>query len=300
MDRRVVMLGLSVVCAMAARLTPTATEGSFTAETANAGEVSLAALGAPADLTAASVGLDVTLGWAAGAGGAGSRVEAAVNGTSDDCTGAAFTVLADTAATTLTETTPSGAPGTRRCYRVRTTYGSWTSVQGNPVAVVRLGVVAVSVATANAAHTAGCSSSGQAGVLDCGDRVAITFNQPMAAATGPSGSHTVCTDPSAGAIVLGASASSGSCSATEEASVGVLAGGTIDTDARHAATFAWSNGGRTLTVTVGDRLEGAAAADGATRTFTAATGLQSATGGHGVCTTDADGGDCLIEATGGF
>ena len=71
-----------------------------------------------------------------------------------------------------------------------------------------------------------------------------------------------------------------------------------------ASNYAWSNGNKTLTVTIGSRIAGAqnpAVSESWTFNPTAtATKLLSATGSFHACDTNAGGGNCLPALSGGF
>ncbi|MCS7002746.1 MAG: hypothetical protein NZ518_07855, partial [Dehalococcoidia bacterium] len=81
--------------------------------------------------------------------------------------------------------------------------------------------------------------------------------------------------------------------------LGALTGGMIgDCMCRFNATYTWSNGNRTLTVTIGERTHGSTypTLSAATWTFwptTVTARLQSASGGHHICDSSSGGGNCL-------
>ena len=100
--------------------------------------------------------------------------------------------------------------------------------------------------------------------------------------------------------MLGSTTTTGSCdSATETSKVGTIAtSNTIKFDARYDATYVWSNGNKTLTVTIGTRVFGNK--DTQIRgilTLTPASTLLEAAAGNGICTSNAGGGDCLPATT---
>jgi hypothetical protein len=271
---------------------------SFDAQSANPGNgYAFTALYAPTGLTATPSGHDVNLSWTAGSNGSGYSVLGYNNATSQTCSTAFSTVLGSPATTTYTNTGNYTPQGTYECYQVKTTYGSWTSVNSNPTAVAQIGVVASAVATTN---------GGVAGTLGAGDTVRITFNQPITPSTGPVTGNTVCAVAAASnaTIVLGATATgTTSCSATETNNLGTLKGGVSSKAARWAATFAWSAGNTVLTVTVGTRSTGSDSVVSGTWTFnptTTASKLQSATGAFSACNTNTGGGNCLPTMTGSF
>lgn len=310
--RRGALLLLPVLAFAAVRIVDTSppTGAAFNGAGTNPGVVALTSLGPPSALTAVAAGHDVVAAWANGANADSTVVERAANGSSADCTAATTyatvgTVAAPTA--TLTDVGFHLPQGTYACYRATSSVAgtSWTSAAGNPVAAVQLGVVAASVALVNAGSTAGCPpGSGVAGTLDCGDQVVVTFNQPMAAASGPAAGHTVCTRSSTDRLYLGALSTGGICANAEPTSLGTLtSAGAIVGNARHAATYSWSADARTVTVTVGIRTSAAAATmPASTWTFTPTTtptALLSATGGFHVCDTNTGGGSCLPSTPAG-
>jgi len=247
---------------------------------------------APSSLTASYAGTKTTLSWPSGTNGNGYTVLGAANGTSSDCSAASFSTLTTTSALTITDARSTPA-GNWYCYQVRTTYGGWTSVQSNPTAVVQLGFVTSSVSLSNNSNS---------GKIDAGDQIVITFNQPVDPTTGPGASDGICTTTTL--VLLGTNTGSTSCSATEAITVGTLSGGSSTINARFAATWAWSNGNRTLTATVGTRLVGSGNTFvSGTWTFnpvTTSTKLLAATGSAHVCDTNSGGGNCLPTAAGSF
>src|SRR5690349_1948125 len=102
--------------------------------------LSTRSLGAPSGLNGVASGHDVNLSWTAGTNGTGYAIAAAANGTSTNCTAATFAALTTTAGTSATDTGRFTPQGTIECYRVTTTYGTWSSQAGNPTVAVRLGV----------------------------------------------------------------------------------------------------------------------------------------------------------------
>jgi hypothetical protein len=149
------------------------------------------------------------------------------------------------------------------------------------------------------------TNHGVAGKIDPGDTVAVTFNQPINTATGPASGQNVCWNNSGTIIVmLGVTASTGTCAATETLSLIKLTGGTSSSNGRYNATWAWSNGNKTITMTVGSsKLGGGVSTLGGTWTAnptTVAGNLLSATGSFHTCDTNTGGGSCVITATGSF
>ena len=265
----------------------------FTGATRNGGNTfALTSLYAPGSLTATPAGAAVGLAWTAGQNGDGYTVLSAPapDPLVNDCTGASYSTLASASGTSYSHAV-STPPGTWRCYSVRTSYNSWTSVENNPVAGARLGFVASMASFAN---------GGNSSRIDDGDTITITFNQPVDVATGPQAGNSICWQNSR--IVLG-STQSGNCSATDTSPrLGFLTGGTIDRNYRFAATWTWSNDNRTLTINVGARLSGSGgySTQGAwTFTPTANTAfVKSATGAIHVCDNNAGGGNCTPPVNG--
>lgn len=258
------MLGRSLAAVVAASAvvagwSVAGTDATFDGQTRSPAVVSLASVGPASALSVQPVGNDVALSWNAGTNGTGYDVRAGAT-----CDG--LSTVAEPTGMSYTDS-PSVSAGATRCYGVVTTWGPWTSMSGNPAALVQVGFVATTVSMANG----GCGISG---VLDCGDTVVVQLNQPASAAS----VAVVCTDASVGSVVLGCASGKGT-----------LLGGTVDVDARYAATSAWSNDGRTLTVTIGDRIEGSAdpVIGFGPWTLTPA-GLTSATGAVAVCATAGD------------
>jgi hypothetical protein len=251
-------------------------------------------LGAASGLTGSASGHNLSLTWTAGMNGSGYAVAAAANGTSSDCSGATFSALTTTAGTSATDTGRFSPQGTFECYRVTTTYGTWSSQTGNPTVAVRIGVVAQAVTTTN---------GGTAGRLDAGDTIAITFNQAITTASGPVAGNNVCTN-TGGTVMVGVTGTGTTCSTGSVTTVGTLTGLTINRAARYNATFAWSAANTVLTVTIGSRSAGSqdpATSDTALYTpTTTATGLLSQTGAFHTCSSNSGGGSCTPSASGSF
>lgn len=268
------------------------TFASFTGTVANRGNTfGLTSLYAPGNLTATPAGNAVDVAWTAGQNGSGYTVLSApapvplVN----DCTGAVYSPVTTVPGTSYTHAV-STPPGTWRCYTVRTSYHSWTSVQNNPVAGARMGFVASMATFANTGNPR----------IDDNDTITITFNQPVDVSTGPQAGDSICWQNDR--IVLG-STQTGNCAANDTSPrLGFLIGGVIDRNFRLAATWEWSNSNRTLTITVGTRLAGSGNyANVGVWTFVPTPNpafLKSATGGIHVCDTNAGGGSCIPTVAG--
>jgi len=267
---------------------------AFTKTASGSQTISSRNLGAPTGLTGAASGHNVNLSWTAGTNGSGYAIAAAANGTSSNCTAASFAALTTTAGTSVTDTGRFTPQGTFECYRVTTTFGTWSSQTGNPTVAVRIGVVAQSVVIAN---------GGTAGRLDAGDTIAITFNQAITTASGPVAGNNVCSN-AGGTIMLGVTGTGGTCSTATATTVGTLTSLTINRAARYDTTFAWSAGNTVLTLTIGSRSAGAQdptiSGTAVYTPTTTATGLLSATGSFHACSSNSGGGNCTPSATGSF
>jgi hypothetical protein len=294
-SRRRILAGALLGAAIGVASGAAIARAAFTSPATASQAISSRNLVAPASLTATPSGHDVNLSWPAGSNGSGYAVATANNGTSSNCTSATFAALASTASTTYADTGRYLQQGTYQCYRVATTYGTWSSVSSNPLAAAQLGFVASTVSVTN---------GGVAGTLDPGDKIVITYNQAVTTATGPISTSKVCTNAaSSGAIVMIGDAIA-SCTATTAVLVGSLTGGTSSKTAAYNATWTWSAGNTVLTVTVGTRTSGTAnSAITGTQTFnptTTATATLSATGSFHNCDTNTGGGNCLPTVTGSF
>ncbi len=265
-----------------------ATSAILTAQGGNGTNVfSMTALYAPASLTASPVGHDASLSWPAGQNGNGYSVLGVNNGTSSNCSTPTYSSIASTTSLSYSDTGRYTPQGTWFCYQIQTTYASWTSVASNPTAGIQLGFVAVSIVPSN---------GGTSGKLDAGDKIVVTFNQAVGTATGPAGTDTVCA-VSGATIMIATTTLAGSCGTGEALDLGKLTGGSSNRNARYSATYAWSNGNKTLTVTIGVRTSGSADPTvSGTWTFnptTTATKMLSSTGSFHICDTNTGGGNCL-------
>lgn len=266
---------------------------AFTKTSAASQTVSSRSLGAPTGLTGAASGHNVNLSWTAGTNGNGYAIAAAANGTSSNCTTAAFSALTTTVGTSITDTGRFTPQGTFECYRVTTTFGTWSSQTGNPSVAVQLGVVATAVVI---------TDNGKSGRLDQDDTITITFNQPIATASGPGASDTVCTN-TAGTVMVAVTGTGTSCPTTSATRVGTLTGLSVNRAARFDASFAWSAGNTVLTVTIDGRSAGQDPKVSGTADYTpttTATGLLSVTGSFHTCSSNTGGGSCTPSATGTF
>lgn len=248
---------------------------------------------APTNLTATTRGHDVTLMWSAGQNGNGYAVLGVSNGASSDCGSVTYSQIATTTTTTFTDTNRYSPQGTFYCYQVKTIYNNWSSVANNPTAAGQIGFVATTIQVNN---------GGTSGQLDPNDQIVITFNQAVDTSTGPMSSDTVCAETASHTILLGSTMVSGSCYVTETVTLGKISGGTLGSNARFNATYTWGNGNKTITITVGSRIEGVSnpTVNSATRTLnptTDSTKLKSAVGAFHICDTNTGGGNCLPTTT---
>lgn len=291
------LCGLGLLLALSPAME--ATHAALTARTANPGALFAAtALYAPANLQGNPVARGAALSWTAGQNGSGYKVLGLGNGTSATCpadTDPGYTPIGTTTTLSYTDAnrSPDGVPqGTWYCYQVQTAYQSWNSVQNNPVKGVQVGVVA---------NTLQLINGGSAGKLDTGDQIIITFNQAIDPNSGPTSGNTVCSNTNT--IWIGSAATGGGCATTETVRVGKLTGGTLDQNARWAATYTWSNGNTKLAVTLGTRVFGPnnAGMSASTWTYTPTTDsskLLSASGLFHICDSNTDGGNCTPSTTG--
>lgn len=169
-------IGAAVVITAAALLIGNGIIGStgavFNAETKNnASAFAGGWVGAPTAATATTSGYDGILNWTPGTQSVtGQTINVADNGTSSNCTGAAYGSPATVSATTNARTDANraaSANGDWFCYQIVSTSATvWTSVLNLPA--VQLGLAATNVAIAN---------GGTANSIDGGDTITITFNQ---------------------------------------------------------------------------------------------------------------------------
>jgi hypothetical protein len=286
---------LVVTAACAVFLAGSATAIASFSKTASASQtISSRNLGAPSGLTGAASGHDVSLSWSAGTSGSGYAIAAAANGTSSNCSAVTFSALTTTAGTSVTDTGRFSPQGTFECYRVTTTYGTWSSQTGNPTVAVKIGVVAVS---------ADIEDGTRAGRLNQGDTITVAFNQAISAASGPLASNSVCTNTN-GTVMIGVTGTGTSCPTTSASTVGTLTGLSVNRAARYDASFAWSAGNTVLTVTIDGRSAGSqdpkVTGTSVYTPTTTTTGLLSQTGSFHTCSTNTGGGNCTPTATGSF
>lgn len=249
-------------------------------------------------LTATASGRDVALSWTAApfatsyqvAGGAGNA----------SCSGVTYGAVGTAATTAFSDPGRYTPQGTWQCYRVGTTYRSYTSLSGDPQAAVQLGFVATGVTLS--------PNGSLLATLDTGDRIDVTFNQPVSAASRPAATSKVCARDSSDTVFLATTTTSGACGVGGEVvQLGRMTGVpiTTGTDPRWDATYAWNAAGTQVTITLGARIAGATDAVLAAGTFTFAPTsvagfLESATGAFHICDTNSGGGNCLPAVSGNF
>jgi hypothetical protein len=335
--RRIVLVLLIAITALSQ--TVTSTTAAFTASVAPAtSDLAIASMAAPTGLVATPVGDDVALSWASGSitGGdaVGHRMATAWLGIEPGvrdgrdvpagCTDeGGLLPLTRVAGGTFTSTGAAWlVPGSWRCYGVRADYpaapspASWSSVTGNPVAAVQVGHVVRSVTLVD---------GGTPGRLRPGDAFVVTFNQPVATATGPvstSGGWTtpaagndVCIHSSSDTIVVGrvASALGSACTSGGDAVVGRVTGAALspnDQTSAYRATYAWAGCATAstcteLTVTLGTRYRGSdvSVSIGASASFAPTTdgGRLTTPGGTALCSaSNTSWSTCRPTPTGGL
>ena len=237
----------------------------------------------------------MNLSWTAGTNGNGYAIAAAANGTSSNCTAAAFAALTTTAGTSITDTGRFTPQGTFECYRVTTTYGTWSSQTGNPTVAVRLGVVA---------QASPWRTGARRGRFDQGDTITITFNQAITTASGPIAVEQHLHQHRRDGDARRHGVSGTTCSTAPRRPSARSHRSTINRAARFNATYAWSAGNTVLTVTIGSRSAGAQnptiSGTAVYTPTTTATGLLSQTGAFHTCSSNTGGGSCTPTATGSF
>jgi hypothetical protein len=262
----------------------------------------------PTNLTATPAGRNVLLNWTAGLNATGYDVLGVANGVSSACPAAAspgYSLINSTNGPDFSDAnraapagvTPSGGmvpQGSWYCYLVNSTDGASTSA-GNPVAGVQVGFVVTSVQLIN---------GNTPDRIDAGDMIVVDFNQPVNPATGPGNTDTVASEATSGQLLIGSAVTSGAPTAGETVSLGSLTG-SFSSSTRFSATYAWTNGNKTLTVTLGSKISGPASAKLSPTTWTfnpttTAANLQSSAGANHICDTNTGGGNCLPTPTGGF
>ena len=242
----------------------------------------------PTGLVANPAGHTVQTSWNA-ANGDAHRLTGGASGTDSACAAVTYGVIASPVATSFADArfTPEG---NFFCYKVQSTEGAaWESPASAPVSA-QLGFVAASVVVSGDGNRK----------LEPGETITINFNQAVDTASGPSSTDTVCTDAGPQILVLGSTTTTGSCSsATETIKIGTMTtSNRIKDDVRHDATYVWSSGNKTLTITVGTQVFGNKKPKiKGILTLAPASTLLEAAAGNGICTSNVAGGDCLPTTT---
>jgi hypothetical protein len=293
--RVIVAAGVFAISMAASAIIATVAVAAFGATTSASQTISSRSITAPGSLTATPSGHNVNLAWTAGVNGDGYVLLGAANGTSNNCTSATFSALATTAATSYMDIGRYQPQGTYYCYQAQSTYNTWSSTTANPTAAAQLGFVAQAVQATN---------GGTAGKLDTGDKLSITYNQPVTTSTTLITGNMVCTNAaSAGNIIMIGDAITG-CNATTTVTTGTISGGTSSKTAAYNITWTWTNSNATITITIGTRASGSQDPTiTGTLTFTPTTNpinTLSATGAYHNCDTNTGGGNCQPTITGSF
>ena len=222
-------VGAAIVLAAAALLLGNNVIGTtlalFNGETSNANSAFAGGwVGAPSAATATASGYDVGLAWTPGTHGpvTGQQLFGVDNGTSSNCTGAAYALLttlasASTAAYTDASRGTLANDGNWFCYQlVSTSATTWTAPL--PLSALQLGLVTTAVQITNV---------GTANRIEKNDTIKLTFNQRTNLGTG---NIKVCVYAT-GVIQLGDTSSGGGCAASPPAGYTVgkltLTGATI-------------------------------------------------------------------------
>lgn len=224
--------------------------------------------------TSTSSGYDGVLTWTNGTDQTTTnnevqRILGADQGTTTNCSGANYstTVLNSTTSPTTTQaftytdsnraTTPTNINGDWYCYEVvhgwpNTTAPVWTATATTNV---QIGLAPISVVI---------TSGGGAGTLSNGDKIVITYNQPVTATTGTT---SYCTYQTEGLIFLGDATCA--AAATDGATIGKI-GMTVTNGGEHAKhNMSVAVSGNTITVTITQN--GANVTNTSTRTFVSMT-----------------------------
>jgi hypothetical protein len=260
------------------------TSALFNGETKNAGSGFAGGwVDPPTAATANALGYDTSLAWTVGTHGpvTGQKLYGVDNGTSSNCTGAAYSLIAtlpsaSTAAYTDTNRATLATDGDWFCYQLVSTSGTiWTAPLALPATQIGLVTSAVAITNGN-------------GTIAAGDTITLTFNQKTNLAAG---NLKVCVFSATGAILVGDLKNGVSCgtAAADGYSVAQLTtAATISADTRFSTSTAvvsavapW-----TMTITLG---AGTSVTTGASPTWTltpAATILSNAvTDQATMCTT---------------
>jgi hypothetical protein len=266
------------------------TSASFVGETKNAGSAFAGGwIGAPSAGSATASGYDMKLAWTPGTAGpvTGQQLKGVDNGTSSNCTGAAYaslTTLASAGTASYTDANRGNAAnnGDWYCYELVSTSATvWTSLFDLPAA--QLGLAATGVSIANGA-------GGTANTIEGGDTITLTFNQRT---TIPNGSVKVCVFNTNKTILIDDQKSGNNCGSVtgDGYNIGALTTTSTITGASRftnssvsvSTTAPW-----TVTITLGSGGSSTVTA-GATWSFTPAAGVLSfaTTDQAAACTTTA-------------
>ncbi len=255
------------------------------------------ALGAPRNLTADLRGHDVQLNWEAGQASTRYEVLGAAS-ERGNCAGASFDALDTTKDLNYLDRDRYTPSGLWFCYQVVAMRDAWSSLQDNPVAAVQIGFVASSVQLINNGDSAACGGEqyGEIDELDCGDQIIVSFNQAVDPSSGPGEENVICADHVNNVIWLG---NSEECEGGAAERLGSLSGSVGSVDGRFSASYTWEASDTVLIVTVGSLLSGDQypGLPGASYTYLPAANLLSAQGEFSVCDSNANGSNCLPDAS---
>jgi hypothetical protein len=237
-------------------------------------------LDAPTGLQAPVVsGYGATLTWTPGTHDlTGQALFETDQGTTTNCTGATYATQVATGLTTsLTTTTDAGlasSNGHWMCYQIRSTRGSWYA--GANFAALQIGLVPTGVAVTN---------SGNAGQINSGDTITLSFNQNIAYSGAASISVCAFVSP-ANVILIG---DTGCASSSDTPTIGKITGVSIPNASRTYTTVAVSATNNQLSIVLGGGGNGANDRTTVTGTGTFAftgsgTVIQSTAGAASVCT----------------
>ena len=246
--------GACVVLVTAALLLGNGVVGStfalFNGETTNASSAFAGGwVDAPTAATATPSGYDMNLAWTAGTHGpvTGQNVNGVDNGTSSNCTGAAYALIsAQTAAATSysdASRANAGNNGDWFCYQLVSTSATvWTSPLA--LAAAQIGLVTSGVSIANA--------GGTAGTMQTGDTITLTFNQRT---TIPAGTIKVCAFTATKTILLDDQKNGNTCGTAAADGYGIAqltTAATISADTKFTATVTvTTTAPYTATITLG-------------------------------------------------
>ena len=267
----------------------------FSAEDQNASSTFAGGwIGAATSLQTPTVaGYGATLSWTPATHGLDDQALYGTDqGTTSNCTGATyatpFNASLGVATATTTDDRGSSANGHWVCYQLRSvrTGTNWTNTAN--FSVVRVGLVGSTIASTN-------GSGSTSGSIDNGDKITFTFNQPVT--YGGSATVGVCVFRD-GTLLVGDNCAS----SADTPSIAKVTGLTIGANKTYPSSGVAASGSA-LVVTVGGGGNGASgrttvsgSASAITFTATAASALQSTTGGATVCTSPT----CTWSYTHGF